>query len=127
MTGQFSIFAVAPVLILYATMTSEDCQLAHTSKQLFRAKRIPDAEWDEKRARLVELYMEKDASRKEVIETMAQEHSFIITYRFLCPFSLARADHKKRDAIEASISVMGGQKVHPSPGYGSDNNIKDAT
>ena len=68
-------------------MTSEDCQLAHKSKQLLRAKRIPDAEWDEKRARLVELYMEKDASRKEIIETMAQEHGFEITYRFLS-FSL---------------------------------------
>ena len=107
-------------------MTSENCRLAHKSKPLLRAKRIPDAEWDEKRARLVELYTEKDASRKEIIETMAQEHSFEITYRFLCLFSLAHADHRKREAAEASISIMGGQKVHPSPGYGSDNIIKEA-
>ena len=94
-SGQFAIFDVAPFFILHATMTSEDCQLAHKSKQLLRAKRIPDAECDEKRARLVELYTENDASRKEIIETMAQEHSFEITYRFLCLFSLAHADHRK--------------------------------
>ena len=76
-------------------MTSEDSQLAHKSKQLLRAKRIPDAEWDEKRPRLVELYMEKDASRKEIIEIMAQEHSFEITYRFLLFSPFARADHRK--------------------------------
>ena len=76
-------------------MISEDCQLAHKSKQILRAKRISDAEWAKKRNKLIELYVEKDASRKEIIETMAQEHSFIITYRFLCFFPLAGADHRK--------------------------------
>lgn len=75
-------------------MAPESCQLAHGSRPLLRAKAIPDAEWEIRRERLVELYLEKDASRKEVIDMMAQDN-FTVTYEFACLTSLARADSEK--------------------------------
>lgn len=47
--------------------------------QLPRARRIPDKEWDEYREKLVKLYVEEDISRKDIIDTMTKEHSFVIT------------------------------------------------
>ena len=65
-------------------MASESRQPPDSSKQLLRAKRIPDTAWEVWRGRLVELYLEMEASQKEIVDTMAQEHSFIITYELPC-------------------------------------------
>ncbi|CAD6593156.1 MAG: hypothetical protein ASARMPREDX12_006868 [Alectoria sarmentosa] len=59
-------------------MASKGCQLADVSRPLLRAQAIPDAEWETRRARLVELYLETNASRKEVVDTMARDN-FTIT------------------------------------------------
>lgn len=60
-------------------MVSENCQLEHTCRQLLRAKRISDVEWEAHRERLVELYLNQYASRNEIVDIMAQNHNFIIT------------------------------------------------
>ena len=70
--------------MLCEKMASESRQPAESSKQLLRAKRIPDAAWEVWRGRLVELYLEKEASQKEIVDTMAQEHNFTITYESPC-------------------------------------------
>lgn len=60
-------------------MASKSCRLEDTSGQVLRGKRITDIEWESQRKRLVELYLDKDASRKEIISIMAQNHDFMIT------------------------------------------------
>ena len=65
-------------------MASENYQLAAKSRQLPRARCIPDADWETHRERLTELYLESDTSRKDIVEMMAQ-HNFVITYWILCP------------------------------------------
>ena len=75
-------------------MASKGCQLADVSRPLLRAQAIPDAEWETRRARLVELYLETNASRKEVVDTMARDN-FTITYGFALRTSLASADLEK--------------------------------
>ena len=66
------------------------------ASELPRAKRIPDAEWESQRERLLELYLEKDTSREEIIKTMAQEYNFVITYEMPSfPSLLAFTDHGK--------------------------------
>ena len=44
-----------------------------------RARRIPDAEWEVWRQELIRLYVEENASRREIIRIMADEHEFVIT------------------------------------------------
>ena len=60
-------------------MTSDGDQLAENSRQLLRAKRVPDAEWEFQRERLSELYLKYDASHKDVVNIMAREYHFGIT------------------------------------------------
>ena len=61
-------------------MASENHQLAAKSRQLLRAKCIPDADWETHREKLIELYLEHDTSRKDIVDMMAQRHNFVITY-----------------------------------------------
>jgi hypothetical protein len=63
----------------------ESFSIAIDMPQGQRARRIPDAEWDQWRTELVRLYLEECASRKEIIEIMARDHNFVITlvYTFL--------------------------------------------
>ena len=49
-----------------------------------RARRIPDAEWEVWRQELVRLYVEENASRREIIHIMANEHGFVITWVSYC-------------------------------------------
>ncbi|ERF68340.1 hypothetical protein EPUS_02796 [Endocarpon pusillum Z07020] len=44
-----------------------------------RARRIPDEEWNTHRDKLVKLYIEEEASQKDIIDIMTKEHNFIIT------------------------------------------------
>lgn len=44
-----------------------------------RARRIPGEEWNTHRDKLVKLYIEEEASQKEIIDIMTKEHNFIIT------------------------------------------------
>ena len=44
-----------------------------------RARRIPDAEWEVWRQELIRLYVEENASRRDIIHIMANEHDFVIT------------------------------------------------
>ena len=61
-------------------MASENCQLTAKPRQLLRAKCIPDADWETHRERLIELYLESDISRKDIVDVMAQRHNFVMTY-----------------------------------------------
>ena len=45
----------------------------------YRAPRISDEEWDCWREKIVYLYIEENMSRKELVETMTNEHGFSIT------------------------------------------------
>jgi Clr5 domain len=61
-------------------MASENHQPgAASSKPSVRARRISDEEWDTHREKLVKLYIEEEASQKEMIDVMANEHNFVIT------------------------------------------------
>lgn len=44
-----------------------------------RARRIPGEEWENYREKLVKLYIEEEASQKDIIDTMAKQHNFVIT------------------------------------------------
>ncbi|KAF6239042.1 hypothetical protein HO173_002914 [Letharia columbiana] len=44
-----------------------------------RARRIPDGEWEIWREKLVNLFLEDDVPRKEIVAIMAEKHHFIIT------------------------------------------------
>lgn len=61
-------------------MASGNSQLAAESRQLQRARCIPDADWETHRERLIDLYLENDTSRKEIVDIMAQRHNFVVTY-----------------------------------------------
>ena len=61
-------------------MASANSQLANPSRQHLRPLRIPDSEWESQRERLLELYLEQDVSRDEIVHTMAREHNFHITW-----------------------------------------------
>lgn len=60
-------------------MDTFETQLASDmSSGLPRAQRIRDDEWEVWRDTLTRLYIEDDMSRKDLINTMAKEHQFII-------------------------------------------------
>ena len=61
-------------------MASEHRQPTAKSSQLLRAKCIPDADWETHRQMLIELYLESEYSRKDIVDIMAQRHKFVITY-----------------------------------------------
>ena len=44
-----------------------------------RARRIPEEEWENYREKLVKLYIEEEASQKDIIDLMAEQHNFVIT------------------------------------------------
>ena len=76
-------------------MASAKSQLANSSRHLVRAQRVPDSEWEAHRDKLLELYLEKNVSRDDIVHTMAQENGLSITSDTPCLQSMTRADHEK--------------------------------
>ena len=66
-----------------------------TPRRLSCAKRIPEEEGEIRHERLVELYLAKDAVRKEVVKTVAQEDNFNTTYEMPCIPPSALAEYQK--------------------------------
>lgn len=53
--------------------------MVDTSPQPHRAKRIPDAEWDAWREKIITLYLRDEVSRKDIVDTMTKDHKFVFT------------------------------------------------
>ncbi|KAL9103885.1 MAG: hypothetical protein Q9163_001122 [Psora crenata] len=57
------------------TVPPTPCASSHSK----RARRVPDHEWDIWREKLEQLFLENNLSRKDIVDIMVNEHSFVVT------------------------------------------------